>query len=120
MRGDNGFVKSSSMISFARASVKSSTLEAEGKVSRRAGIKIWRKLFRGFLDICCWTAATCVLFLSVIHAERLPIKTYTVADGLLRDSVQKIKQDSRGFLWFCTAEGVSRFDGESFTNFTTD
>ncbi len=61
-----------------------------------------------------------VLFLSSISkAERLPIKTYTVADGLLRDGVDRIKQDSRGFLWFCTAEGVSRFDGYAFTNFTT-
>ena len=60
-----------------------------------------------------------VLLLSVVsNGERLPIKTYTVADGLLRDSVTKIKQDSRGFLWFCTAEGVSRFDGYVFTNFT--
>ncbi len=42
-----------------------------------------------------------------IYAERLPVKTYTVADGLLRDMVSRIKQDSRGFLWFCTAEGVS-------------
>jgi ligand-binding sensor domain-containing protein/two-component sensor histidine kinase len=62
-----------------------------------------------------------VLFLSSISkAERLPIKTYTVADGLLRDSVYRIRQDSRGFLWFCTPEGVSRFDGYAFTNFTTD
>ena len=51
-------------------------------------------------------------------AERLPVKTYTVADGLLRDFVYRIKQDSRGFLWFCTAEGVSRFDGAGMTNFT--
>ncbi|MCY7375523.1 MAG: hypothetical protein LH472_06080, partial [Pyrinomonadaceae bacterium] len=60
-----------------------------------------------------------ILFASSISkAERLPIKTYTVADGLLRDSVAKIKQDSRGFLWFCTAEGISRFDGAAITNFT--
>ena len=60
-----------------------------------------------------------VLFFSAFaEAERLPIKTYSVADGLLRDNVFKIKQDSRGFLWFCTAEGVSRFDGYAFTNFT--
>ncbi|HEX9959601.1 MAG TPA: two-component regulator propeller domain-containing protein [Pyrinomonadaceae bacterium] len=52
------------------------------------------------------------------RAERLPIKTYTVADGLLRDNVYKIKQDSRGFLWFCTVEEISRFDGYTFTNFT--
>ena len=40
------------------------------------------------------------IFLSTLiaEAERLPIKTYTVADGLLRDNVFKIKQDSRGFL----------------------
>lgn len=54
-----------------------------------------------------------------LRAERLPIKTYTVADGLLRDNVFKIKQDSRGFMWFCTVEGISRFDGYAFENFTT-
>ena len=48
------------------------------------------------------------------------MKTYTAADGLLRDNVYRIRQDSRGFLWFCTAEGISRFDGYDFTNFTTD
>jgi len=60
-----------------------------------------------------------LLLPAALHAERLPIKTYTVADGLLRDSVYKIKQDSRGFLWFCTVEGISRFDGYEFKNFTT-
>jgi ligand-binding sensor domain-containing protein/two-component sensor histidine kinase len=60
------------------------------------------------------------LGVSLTHAEHLPVKTYTVADGLLRDSVYKIKQDDRGFLWFCTPEGISRFDGYGFTNFTTD
>ena len=59
-----------------------------------------------------------LLFALPLFAERLPIKTYTVADGLLRDNVYKIKQDSHGFLWFCTVEGISRFDGYAFTNFT--
>ncbi|CAN5460313.1 hypothetical protein BH10ACI1_BH10ACI1_26760 [soil metagenome] len=60
-----------------------------------------------------------ILFLTLIpKAEQLPVKTYTVADGLLRDYVFKIRQDSRGFLWFCTPGGVSRFDGYAFTNFT--
>lgn len=62
-----------------------------------------------------------VLFFSTTtFAERLPIKTYTVADGLLRDNVSNIKQDSRGFLWFCSAEGISRFDGYVFTHFTVN
>lgn len=51
-------------------------------------------------------------------AERLPVKTYTVADGLPRDIVTRIRRDSLGFLWFCTAEGISRFDGAGMTNFT--
>ena len=58
------------------------------------------------------------IYLSAAFAEHLPVKTYTVADGLLRDNVEKIKRDSRGFLWFCTAEGISRFDGAEMTKFT--
>src|SRR5215475_15946689 len=72
-------------------------------------------------------SATLVLCLSVgqflsrsARAEQAPVKTYTTADGLLRDQVNRIKRDSRGFLWFCTSDGLSRFDGYSFTNFGTD
>ncbi len=54
------------------------------------------------------------------QAERLPIKTYTTADGLARDHVKRIVRDSRGFLWFCTSEGLSRFDGYEFTNYGID
>ncbi len=66
-----------------------------------------------------WIALILLLPLA-LKAERLPVKTYTAAEGLLRDTVYRIRQDSRGFLWFCTGEGVSRFDGYGFTNFTTD
>jgi ligand-binding sensor domain-containing protein/anti-sigma regulatory factor (Ser/Thr protein kinase) len=52
-------------------------------------------------------------------AERLPIKTYTTADGLAQDNVNCIVRDSRGFLWFCTNEGLSRFDGYQFANYGT-
>src|SRR3984893_2585084 len=57
---------------------------------------------------------------SHVIAERLPIKTYTVADGLAHDAINKIVRDSRGFLWFCTADGLSRFDGYEFTNYSTN
>jgi ligand-binding sensor domain-containing protein/two-component sensor histidine kinase len=66
--------------------------------------------------------AAALLLLSAwsVHAKRLPIKTYTTADGLARDEVRCITQDSHGFLWFCTAEGLSRFDGYGFTNYRTE
>src|SRR4051812_17648288 len=51
------------------------------------------------------------------QAERLPIKTYTTADGLPRDNINRIVPDSRGYLWFCTSEGLSRFDGYRFINY---
>jgi ligand-binding sensor domain-containing protein/signal transduction histidine kinase len=52
-----------------------------------------------------------------IRAEQLPVKTYTIAEGLSRDYIHRIKQDSHGFIWFCTNEGISRFDGYGFTNY---
>ena len=62
-------------------------------------------------------AAFISVLASAAHAERLPLRQYTTADGLARDSVARVVQDSRGFIWFCTYEGLSRFDGYSFTNF---
>src|SRR2546428_3340928 len=62
-----------------------------------------------------------VVFLpSVVLGERLPLKPYTTADGLPHNEINKIVRDSRGFLWFCTADGLSRFDGYTFSNFSTD
>jgi ligand-binding sensor domain-containing protein len=51
------------------------------------------------------------------QAQQLPIKTYTTADGLPGNYIQYIVRDSRGFLWFCTRNGLSRFDGHRFVNY---
>lgn len=51
------------------------------------------------------------------EGERLPIKAYTMESGLAHNRVKRIVQDSRGFIWFCTAAGLSRFDGYQFTNY---
>jgi signal transduction histidine kinase/ligand-binding sensor domain-containing protein len=52
-----------------------------------------------------------------LRAERLPIRRFTQADGLVRDFALVVRQDSRGFLWIGTDGGVSRFDGVSFRNY---
>ena len=54
---------------------------------------------------------------TTVHAHRLPLRAYTIADGLARDNVRCVVPDSLGFLWFCTDEGLSRFDGTTFWNF---
>src|SRR5215471_11541902 len=42
---------------------------------------------------------------------------FTTAQGLPSNAITNIVRDSHGFLWFCTKQGVSRFDGFQFTNF---
>src|SRR5689334_1289934 len=54
----------------------------------------------------------------VLPAAQLPLRRYTTADGLANNAVYSIASDSRGFLWFATAEGLSRFDGYRFVNQT--
>jgi ligand-binding sensor domain-containing protein len=57
---------------------------------------------------------------AVTRAERLPVRVYSTADGLPSNQINCVKRDSRGFLWFCTAEALSRLDGYTFTNYGVD
>jgi len=52
-----------------------------------------------------------------IRAARLPIRIYTSADGLGSSFVNSLMRDSRGFLWICTRDGLSRFDGAHFVTY---
>jgi ligand-binding sensor domain-containing protein len=53
----------------------------------------------------------------IAQAERLPVKTYTSADGLGSGFLNDVMRDSRGFMWFCTRDGLSRFDGAGFVTY---
>ena len=68
------------------------------------------------LNILLWSAIVLWMF-APARAELLPIKTYLSTDGLVYDKVYRTYQDSRGFVWFFTAAGVSRFDGYRFVNY---
>lgn len=82
----------------------------------RQTARIRRKLYLHLALILCP-----LLFATTagIRAEQLPVKPYTTAEGLAHDHIEGIVRDSRGFLWFCTADGLSRFDGASFTTYGT-
>ena len=45
-------------------------------------------------------------------------KVYTIADGLPSNEVHYVYEDDKNYLWFCTDEGLSRFDGRNFKNYT--
>jgi ligand-binding sensor domain-containing protein len=52
-----------------------------------------------------------------LWGARLPVRTFSVADGMPRDVAFCVVPDSRGFLWICTNEGLSWFDGYRFRNY---
>ncbi len=52
-----------------------------------------------------------------LHAQQPPVfnfKRITVKDGLSNDAVTCMFKDSRGFIWFGTADGLNRYDGKNF------
>ena len=66
----------------------------------------YRAIGLGLLAAICWP----------LRAAQLPLRRYTTAEGLAANGVYSIVSDARGFLWFATAEGLSRFDGFGFAN----
>ncbi|MER3498051.1 MAG: hypothetical protein C4308_05140 [Chitinophagaceae bacterium] len=61
-----------------------------------------------------------VTILSAICCPALFSQTiiYTVKDVLPSNSVYRTILDNRGFLWIATENGVARFDGKKFENYT--
>src|SRR5262249_51504278 len=49
--------------------------------------------------------------------RRLPTRLFTVADGLPQNEINCVFEDSRGFLWVGTTDGLARFDGRDFTTY---
>ena len=57
------------------------------------------------------------LSLSFTNAQEYQTKIYRVEDGLPSDVVKAVAQDSLGFLWIATDDGLVQFDGLRFTPF---
>ncbi len=57
-----------------------------------------------------------------LHAQQQDLKftNITIEDGLSHSKVNCIYQDSQGFLWFGTNEGLNKYDGYTFTVFQPD
>ena len=44
-------------------------------------------------------------------------KNWLVDDGLLHNTVNRVVQDPRGFLWIASSGGLARFDGREFKEY---
>lgn len=56
---------------------------------------------------------------TIASAQQFSFIHHSIEDGLAQSQVRAIAQDHRGYLWFATVGGVSRFDGRKYTNFST-
>ncbi len=73
-----------------------------------------------FLCIMFWRRVHITLALLMLLSSnygQYRLKHYNVNDGLSQNTVNDVLQDSKGFLWLATQEGLNRFDGYQFEHF---
>ncbi len=49
-----------------------------------------------------------------LDVSQLKLDIIDIRNGLSQNSIRAIYQDSRGYMWFCTQDGLNRYDGYSF------
>ena len=53
--------------------------------------------------------------LFIYGQNRMVFEQLSTNDGLSNGTIQSIFKDKRGFMWFCTDDGLNRYDGYKFT-----
>ena len=63
-----------------------------------------------------------LLFISICKAQdnNILFQNYNVSNGLSQNTVIRSLEDSNGVMWFCTRDGLNRFDGTEFEVFRAD
>lgn len=70
--------------------------------------------------LLCLRLILLTLCLCEVNAQTYNYRHYSVEHGLASTTVYMVCQDAKGYMWFGTEAGVSRFDGKVFTTFTID
>lgn len=81
-----------------------------------------QKIIGKFNFVTCHKLILLFIFCALLSpgdAQQLIFKSYTMQDGLVSNPVRRIFQDSKGFIWIGTTQGLSKYDGHKFTNYTT-
>jgi len=63
---------------------------------------------------------TIIILSAQISNTRVKFEHLTIRDGLSQSAVNTIIQDSHGFLWFGTQDGLNRYDGYTFKKYFYD
>src|ERR1700730_8830879 len=64
--------------------------------------------------------AICVSGFVEAFAQEYPFIKYTPKDGLINSRIRNVYQDSKGRLFFMTANGLSVYDGARFNNYSIE
>ena len=70
-----------------------------------------------------WLICSSLFFVTALLYPQIPELQFdhiSAKDGLSNNTITSILQDSIGFMWFGTPEGLNRWDGKSFKVFTHD
>ncbi|MCS6817265.1 MAG: histidine kinase [Blastocatellia bacterium] len=70
----------------------------------------WSLIVLGICAFIGWTARC-------LQAQQLPVRCYDTSEGLTHGSVRVIYQDSKGYVWIGTWDGLNRFDGMRFISY---
>ncbi|CAL2088976.1 Two component regulator propeller [Tenacibaculum sp. 190524A02b] len=62
-----------------------------------------------FVAVCC---------IGSIFGQELIYKHYTIKNGLPHDITYQLIQDSKGYIWIGTDDGLAKFNGTEFTNYS--
>src|SRR5659263_574733 len=72
--------------------------------------------FKSIIFSVCLSLVLLAMSLPVF-AQTYPFREYTSDDGLPQLETMGAMQDSRGYIWMNTRNGLTQFDGHSFTSF---
>lgn len=82
-------------------------------------MKFYKRIRKFLVLLCVFTSINT----SVIYADiskHFNFKSLTIEDGLSQSTVETIFQDSKGYIWFGTNDGLDRYNGYEFKHYKFD
>jgi ligand-binding sensor domain-containing protein len=80
-------------------------MSANSRIKYKTKLFVWLMCFPPFMIL-------------TVNAQDYFFDNYSIKQGLGEQKVYTLLQDSKDYIWLGTANGLSRFDGKKFMNFT--